>query len=95
MRLTTDEVKHIAALARVGITDEEVERMRGQLSDILDHFDVLQQVDTEGVDPTGHLAELQSVMRDDEARESSPKDEMLANAPQQEGAYIRVKAVLE
>ena len=95
MRLTTDEVKHIAALARVGITDEEVERMRGQLSDILDHFDVLQQVDTERVDPTGHLAELQSVMRDDEARESSPKDEMLANAPQQEGAYIRVKAVLE
>lgn len=95
MRLTTEEVRHIALLARIGMTSEEIERMRDQLSNILEHFDVLSQVDTQGVEPTGHSVDLTSVMREDQARPSYPKEDMLANAPNRENDLIRVKAVLE
>ena len=95
MQLSTDEVRHIALLARVGMSDDEIERMREEMSNILEHFDVLKQVDTEGVEPTGHSADLESVMRDDEIAASRPIEEVLANAPQLEGVFIRVRAVLE
>ena len=95
MRITSDEVRHIALLARVGMTDDEVERMRDEMSHILDSIDVLGQVDTEGVEPTGHSADLESVMRDDEVTVSRPLEDVLANAPRREGDFIRVKAVLE
>jgi aspartyl-tRNA(Asn)/glutamyl-tRNA(Gln) amidotransferase subunit C len=95
LRLTSDEVQHIAALARVAMTDDEIERMRDEMSNILDHFDVLQQVDTTGAEPTGHSAGLESVMRDDVAGTSSPRDDILANAPRSEDGFIRVRAVLE
>ncbi len=95
MRLTVEEVRHIALLARVAMTDEEVEKMRDELSNILDHFQVLQQVDTEGVEPTGHSVDLESVMRDDEATASTPKEDVLANVPRREGDFVRVRAVLE
>ena len=95
MRLTAEDVRDIAALARVGMTDAEIERMRGELSDILDQFDVLQQADTEGVEPTGHSVDVETVMREDETAPSQPRDEMLSNAPLRERDFIRVKAVLE
>jgi aspartyl-tRNA(Asn)/glutamyl-tRNA(Gln) amidotransferase subunit C len=95
MRLSTDEVRHIALLARVGMTDEEVERMRDQLSNILGHFDSLQQLDTGAVEPTGHSVGVESVMREDRARESSTREDALANAPRREGDFVRVRAVLE
>ena len=95
MRLTEEEVRHIALLARVAMSDEEVEEMRGQLSNILDHFDVLQQVDTEGVEPTGHSVDVESVMREDQVDDSLSLDEAMANAPQRMGDLIRVRAVLE
>jgi aspartyl-tRNA(Asn)/glutamyl-tRNA(Gln) amidotransferase subunit C len=95
MRLTTEEVRHIALLARIGMTGEDIERMRDQLSNILEHFDVLSQVDTQNVEPTDHSVDLTSVMREDKARHSYPKEDMLSNAPNCEGDLIRVKAVLE
>ena len=95
MRLSIEEVRHIALLARVAMTDEELERMRDEMSNILDHFDVLQQVDTEGVEPTAHSADVKSVMRDDEVRPSASKDDVLANAPRREDDFLRVRAVLE
>ena len=95
MRLTTEEMQHLAALARVGMSDEEVERMRDQMSSILGHFDVLQDVDTEGVEPSGHSMGLESVMREDDIRESASREDALANAPHREGDFIRVRAVLE
>ena len=95
MRLTSDEVRHIAALARVAMTDDEVERMCGELSDILGHFDTLQQVDTTGAEPTGHSAGLETVMREDIADASPPRNDILANAPRSEDGFIRVRAVLE
>ena len=94
-RLSTQEVRNIALLARVGMTDEETELMRGQLSNILESIDRLRQVDTVGVEPTGHSVELRTVMRQDESRASRPRDELLANAPRLEGEFIRVRAVLE
>ena len=94
-RLSTEEVRNIALLARVGMTDEETELMRGQLSNILENIDRLRQVDTEGVEPTGHSVDLRTVLRADEARESLPRDDVLANAPRNEGEFIRVRAVLE
>ena len=95
MRLTIEEVRHVAVLARVGMTDQEAEKMRDQLSHILDQFEVLKQVDTEGVEPTGHFADLESVMRDDEVTPSRSMEEVLKNAPQRERDFIRVRAVLD
>ncbi len=94
-RLTGDEVRHIALLARVGMTDEEVERMRDTLSDILAQFEALREVDTGDLQPTAHSVSLLSVMRDDEAEDSLDRDEALANAPNRHGDLVRVKAVLE
>ena len=95
MALSREEVLHIARLARVGVTEADVEQMREQLSNILENFDVLRQVDTEGVPPTGHAIAMQNVMRDDEIQPSTPRDEILANAPDREDDFVRVRAVLE
>ena len=95
MRLTTDQVRHVALLARLGMSDEETEVMRDQLSHILDQFEVLETVDTEDVEPTGHSAELDSVMREDGVTPSRPRKDILANAPQTDGDFVRVRAVLE
>jgi aspartyl-tRNA(Asn)/glutamyl-tRNA(Gln) amidotransferase subunit C len=95
MPLTGDEVRHIARLARVGVSDSEVERLQAQLSTILEHFDVLNRMDTEGVPPTAQSFDLANVDRADEPRPSVPRDEALANAPRTEGPYLRVRAVLE
>jgi aspartyl-tRNA(Asn)/glutamyl-tRNA(Gln) amidotransferase subunit C len=95
MRLSIEEVRHIALLARVAMTEAELERMRDEMSNILDHFDVLQQVDTEGVEPTAHTADVRSVMRDDEVRPSATKEDVLSNAPRREDDFLRVRAVLE
>ncbi len=95
MPLSREEVLHIAKLARVGLTDADVERFQGQLSQILDHFDVLRQIDTEGVPPTSHTLPLESVMSEDLPRPSMPKEDVLANAPLEHDGYLRVRAVLE
>jgi aspartyl-tRNA(Asn)/glutamyl-tRNA(Gln) amidotransferase subunit C len=95
MKLKREEVLHIAKLARVGVTDEDVERFREQLSDILDNFQILQQVDTTDVPPTAQPIPLQNVTKDDQAAESLLPGQILANAPKKEGEYFRVKAVLE
>ena len=94
-RITSDEVRHLSVLTRIGMTDEEVELMRDQMSNILDNIDVLNQVDTEGVEPTAHSVDVVSVMRDDEVTNYKFVDEMMANAPQRDGNHIRVRAVLD
>ena len=66
MKLSREEVLHIARLARVALTEAEIDRLSEQLSNLLEHFEILQQVDTEGVPPTAQSVALQSVMRDDE-----------------------------
>lgn len=88
-------MQHIARLARLGMTDAELERFREQLSNILENFQILQQVDTADVPPTAQPIPLQNVTKDDEVAPSLPPDDVLANAPQREGEFFRVKPVLE
>lgn len=95
MKLSREEVKHIALLARLGLSEEEMERFRGQLSNILENFEVLKQVDTSDVPPTAYPISLENVVREDEAAASFTQNEILANAPHQEEGYFRVRAVLE
>jgi aspartyl-tRNA(Asn)/glutamyl-tRNA(Gln) amidotransferase subunit C len=95
MKLSREEVLHIARLARLGLTEAEITRLSEQLSNLLEHFQVLQQVDTEGVPPTAQSVALQSVMRDDVVTPSLPPEDVLANAPRREDECFRVRAVLE
>jgi len=95
MKLSREEVLHIARLARLGLTEAEITRLSEQLSNILENFEILQQVDTTDVPPTAQSVTLQSVMREDEVAPSLPPDDILANAPRREGDCFRVRAVLE
>lgn len=95
MDLTRDEVIHITTLCKVAMTDDELEIMRSQLSDILGHFETLQELDVDGVAPTGHLGMSQTVLREDSPRPSLPKEDVLANAPLRDDNYFRVHAVLD
>jgi aspartyl-tRNA(Asn)/glutamyl-tRNA(Gln) amidotransferase subunit C len=83
-----EQVLHVARLARLHLTDEEVERMTGELSGILEHVDKISELDLEGVEPTSHVIDLVNVLRADEARPSWPKEEVLEPAPDPaEGAF--------
>jgi aspartyl-tRNA(Asn)/glutamyl-tRNA(Gln) amidotransferase subunit C len=95
MAITREEVRHVATLFRLGLSEEDIARFQEQLSQIIDYFQILQQVDTEGVEPTSHTLALENVMRDDEPRPSFPPDDILANAPFREDSFFRVRAVLE
>ncbi len=95
MPLTPEEVRHNARLARVGLSGDEVSRFQNQLSQILDYFERLQEVDTENVPPTAHTLAMHNVMRDDEPHPSIDKEEVLANASQREDDHFRVRAILE
>lgn len=95
MKLSREEVLHIARLARVALTEDEITRYSEQLSNLLENFEVLQQVNTEGVPPTAQSVALQSVMRDDTVAPSFPPEAILANAPRREGDCFRVRPVLE
>lgn len=95
MALSIDEVKHIARLARVSLSDAEVAWMHDQLTSILDHFEVLSDIDTDDVSPTAQSFELTNVERPDIAGASIARDTALAGAPRQEDGYYRVRAVLD
>ena len=95
MKLSREEVQHIARLARLGVDEADLQKFSEQLSNILENFEILQQVDTEGVPPTSHTVALSNVIRDDAVVPSLPPDEILANAPQEEDSCFRVRAVLE
>jgi len=95
MKLSREQVLNIALLARLGLTEEEVAKLSEQLSNILENFEILQQVDTSDVPPTAQSIDLQNVVSDDKAASSLSPSQVLANAPQKEGDFFRVRAVLE
>ena len=95
MSLSPEEVLHIARLARIALTPADVERFAAQLSGILDQFAALAAVDTEGLEPTAHPLPLSNVMRADVVTASLRQGEALANAPEAEENFFRVRAVLE
>ena len=95
MKLSREEVIHIAALARMGISEAEIEKAREQLSNILENFEVLKEIDTTNVPPTAQSINLQNVLREDIPRESLPAEDVLANAPDREGDLFKLRPVLE
>jgi aspartyl-tRNA(Asn)/glutamyl-tRNA(Gln) amidotransferase subunit C len=95
MSLTIEQVAHVARLARLRLAPEELETMREQLSNILDHFEMLQELDVSDVPPTAHVGDLLNAMRADELRPSLAREAALANAPDQQDGMFRVKAIFE
>jgi len=95
MSLSSEEVRHIAWLARLGLTDAEVERYREDLSVILEHFRALEELDTGSVPAAAHASLLHNVLRDDVPAASLSGDEVLANAPDSQDACFRVPPILE
>jgi aspartyl-tRNA(Asn)/glutamyl-tRNA(Gln) amidotransferase subunit C len=95
MHLTTTEVRHVAELAKLALTEAEIEEYTQQLSAILDYADRLRAVDTSNVPPTPYVLPLKNVMRDDETAPCLTNAEALANAPDSEDGFFRVRAVFE
>ena len=93
-QFTSAQVRHLASLVRIELTDSEVEEFRSELSSILSHIDALSEIDTAGIPPTNNGADLLNVEAEDASRPSLPRDQILANAPQREDEYFRVHAVL-
>jgi aspartyl-tRNA(Asn)/glutamyl-tRNA(Gln) amidotransferase subunit C len=95
MKLSDEQVRHIAWLARLGLSDEEVEKFSLQLSNILENVEILQQVDTTNVPPATHTIPLQNVLRKDDVAKSYSQSEVLSNAPKQAEKCFKVQAILE
>jgi len=95
MAISRDDVDHVAYLARLGLGEDERERLRAELDEILGYMQVLQQIDTSAIQPTAQVIPLHNVMRPDVARPSLPTEAVFANAPAREDDYFRVAAVLE
>ncbi len=93
MSLSADEVRKVADLARLELSETDVEEMAKQLSAIVDYVNQLQQVNTDGVEPLAHALDLHDVFRDDVPGQPLSEDEALANAPKRKGSFYGVPAV--
>ena len=85
-----DQVLHVARLARLELTEPELERMAEELSGILDHVERMNELDLDGVEPTSHVVVLENVLRSDEPRPSWPRDRILEEAPDPDAGTFRV-----
>lgn len=94
MAVTKDDVRHVASLARLAFSEEEVEELAGEMSEILGFFESLAGVDTAGVEPAFRALRRENVARDDAVGEMLTPDDALANAPDREGNYFRVPGIL-
>ena len=90
-----ETVQNVSKLARIALSEEEIETLGSQLSAILDHIRILQEADVSGVPPTAHASRLTNVMREDVPQPSYPPEVLLANAPDQDENCLKVNAVLE
>jgi aspartyl-tRNA(Asn)/glutamyl-tRNA(Gln) amidotransferase subunit C len=93
--ISRDDVLHVARLARLELSDAEIETMREQLNSILTYIDRLKELDVTGVEPTAHVVPLVNVMREDEVVPSLPQEDMLRNAPDRVGELFRVPRIIE
>ena len=92
--LTRADVEHVAYLARLGLTEEELARLEGQLNHILEQYQILAGLNTEAIPPTAQTIELENILRDDVVIPSLPPEDVLRNAPQREGDFIVVPPIL-
>ena len=88
-------VEHVARLARLALTDSELERMRLELAAILQYIEKLEAVDVTGVEPTSHAVPLVNVMREDEEEPPFDREAMMRNAPDRSGEFFRVPRIIE
>ncbi|MDP8923594.1 MAG: Asp-tRNA(Asn)/Glu-tRNA(Gln) amidotransferase subunit GatC [Chloroflexota bacterium] len=95
MAISREQVEHVARLARLGLSDDEIDCFQQQLSQILGHMQALDTVDTSAIPPTAQVIPVSSVMRDDVVRPSLPVEDVLRNAPRREGDFLKVPPVLE
>jgi aspartyl-tRNA(Asn)/glutamyl-tRNA(Gln) amidotransferase subunit C len=93
--ISRQDVEHVARLSRLALSEADVERMRDELSGILEYIDKLRALDTAGVEPTSHAVPLLNVMREDEPRPCLTQEEALANAPDRSDASFRVPRIIE
>lgn len=95
MKITKEEIEHIAMLARLSLSENEKELFRSQLSNILDYIEKLNELDTKEKEPTSHVLSLSNVMRDDIPTSSIPREEALMNAPARTEKFFRVPKIIE
>lgn len=95
MSVDDKTVRHVAALARLALSDEERQRMQGQMSAILEHINVISEADTSQVPATAHILPLDNIMRADKAQAWPDTEALIERAPAHEDSYIRVRAVLD
>ena len=95
MKITKEQVEHVAKLARLAITEEEKATFSEQLSSILTYVEQLNQLDTSKVEPTSHVISMQNVFREDRIKESLPREEVLAGAPEASEEFFRVPRIIE
>jgi aspartyl-tRNA(Asn)/glutamyl-tRNA(Gln) amidotransferase subunit C len=93
-RISNDQVKHVANLARLAITEEEVEKFTKQLDAIITFAEQLNELDTANVEPTYHVLDMKNVFREDIKQEGLPRKEVLKNAPDHQDGQIRVPAIM-
>ncbi len=91
--ISTEEVKHVAKLARLELTDEEVNKYSQQLGSILEYVEQMNEVDTTGIEPMPHAIPVYNVMREDVVKYEQTKEEMMANAPFEEDGFFRVPKI--
>lgn len=95
MRISKEEIEHIASLARLYLSEDEKELFGSQLSSVLDYVEKLNELDTKNIEPTSHVLPLSNVMRDDIASPSIPREDALLNAPDHTDKFFRVPKIIE
>jgi len=91
--LSKEEVQHIAKLARLGLSEEEIKKFQKELFSILDYFEKLKEVDASNVKPLSHPFEIKNIIRKDEPETTANKDKLLELMPERKGSYLKVKSV--
>lgn len=94
-QITKEEVQHVADLARLTFSEKELETFTKQLDDIIGFAEQLNELDTDGVEPTTHVLDIQNVLREDQSREWLTREGALKNAPEQQDGQVKVPSVLE
>ncbi len=95
MKITRQEVEHVAKLARLELSEKEEELLTDQLSGILTYVEKLNELDTKGVPPTSHVLDIKNVMREDVVAPSLPQERALANAPEKAAGHYKVPKIIE
>ena len=95
MKISKQEVEHVARLARLDLSEQEKEKLTDQLSNILTYVEKLNELDTRGIEPTSHVLDIRNVMRDDAARPGLSQESALANAPERAAGHYKVPKIIE